>query len=313
VPFLVPAARLGQANGLVQLIQAGSALVSPLVAATLLSVASIQTVLWADVGTFLFGILTLLVTPFSETKDESRASLDASQATSKSTSLWQQSLEGLRYFSSNSRLMVLVSQTMMGALIFGCLSVLSQPLVLSFASTQSLAVVMSLGGVAMLVGSILMAVWGGPKNRGLGLLVGGLVSGECVIAIAFTTQFALFTAIACLFFATLPVMNSLTYTLLQHHVMPAMLGRAMAVLQSASYAASIISYLLAGTLADRIFEPAMLAEGALSRWAGPYLGVGNGRGIALMCVMLGLLLLISALISYRYRLDREWASMPSAQ
>jgi hypothetical protein len=47
-----------------------------------------------------------------------------------------------------------------------------------------------------------------------------------------------------------------------------------------------LAYLLAGPLADRLFEPLMAEGGALSAtFLGSWLGVGPGRGIGLMFVL----------------------------
>jgi hypothetical protein len=46
--------------------------------------------------------------------------------------------------------------------------------------------------------------------------------------------------------------------------------------------------LLAGPLAEKIFEPWMAASGALSQLLEGYIGSGAGRGIGLMFILMGL-------------------------
>ena len=53
-------------------------------------------------------------------------------------------------------------------------------------------------------------------------------------------------------------------------------------------AASPFAYLLAGPLADRVFEPMLVADGALSGSVGQIIGVGSGRGIGLIFVLMGI-------------------------
>jgi hypothetical protein len=53
-------------------------------------------------------------------------------------------------------------------------------------------------------------------------------------------------------------------------------------------AASPLAYLLAGPLADRIFEPLLAANGPLAHGVGQVLGTGPGRGIGLLFVLMGL-------------------------
>jgi hypothetical protein len=49
-----------------------------------------------------------------------------------------------------------------------------------------------------------------------------------------------------------------------------------------------VGILLAGPLADRVFEPAMQTDSALSAIFGPYFGDSAGSGIALMITLAGL-------------------------
>ena len=56
--------------------------------------------------------------------------------------------------------------------------------------------------------------------------------------------------------------------------------------------------LLAGPLADQVFEPAMLSGGALSPIFGPLFGTGTGSGIRLIFVITGLLSMIVGGMGY---------------
>src|SRR5690606_22451297 len=51
--------------------------------------------------------------------------------------------------------------------------------------------------------------------------------------------------------------------------------------------ATPLAYLLAGPLADDLFEPMLADGGALASTVGRVIGVGPGRGIAFLYVMLG--------------------------
>jgi hypothetical protein len=48
-----------------------------------------------------------------------------------------------------------------------------------------------------------------------------------------------------------------------------------------------LAYLLAGPLADRVFNPLLLADGPLAGSLGNVLGSGPGRGIGLIFVLMG--------------------------
>jgi len=61
-----------------------------------------------------------------------------------------------------------------------------------------------------------------------------------------------------------------------------------------------LAYLVAGPLADNVFEPLLASGGLLSGNIGIIIGVGAGRGIALLIIVLGILLIMSTIYSYLY-------------
>ena len=61
-----------------------------------------------------------------------------------------------------------------------------------------------------------------------------------------------------------------------------------------------IASLVAGPLADRVFEPLLAVNGPLAGSVGQITGVGPGRGIGLLLVSMGLLLVMASVVSYLY-------------
>jgi hypothetical protein len=61
-----------------------------------------------------------------------------------------------------------------------------------------------------------------------------------------------------------------------------------------------VAYLLAGPLADYVFETLMAERGPLAASVGLVLGTGPGRGIGFLFVLLGLLTLLSVVAGYLY-------------
>ena len=66
-----------------------------------------------------------------------------------------------------------------------------------------------------------------------------------------------------------------------------------------------VGYLLAGPLADRLFEPAMAVGGALAPLFGPLVGVGPGAGMALMFLCTWALGTLTSLSGYVWRAARR--------
>nr|MDJ0954444.1 MFS transporter [Acidimicrobiia bacterium] len=57
---------------------------------------------------------------------------------------------------------------------------------------------------------------------------------------------------------------------------------------------------MAGPLADGVFEPLLQEGGALADTVGAVIGVGPGRGIAFLFIILGGLSIVFTLIAYLY-------------
>jgi hypothetical protein len=59
-----------------------------------------------------------------------------------------------------------------------------------------------------------------------------------------------------------------------------------------------VATLLAGPLADRLFEPALRAGGAWAHIFGPLVGTGPGAGMGLLIALTGLLAVAIGLVGY---------------
>ena len=71
-------------------------------------------------------------------------------------------------------------------------------------------------------------------------------------------------------------------------------GRAWGLIGLVSQLGFPVAYLVAGPLADLVFEPLMTVDGPLGSTVGQIIGTGAGRGIALIFSLAGVLMLISA-------------------
>ncbi|NEO73822.1 MAG: MFS transporter, partial [Moorea sp. SIO3H5] len=179
--------------------------------------------------------------------------------------------------------------------------VLSYPLILSFASPAQLGTILSFGGVGMVTGSLLMSTWGGGRKKYINILFGFmLLEGLSMMAAGLYHSVFLFAIAAFLFFLGLPFINSSAQVIFQRKVAIDVQGRVFS-LNSAICGSSLpLAYLVAGPLADRIFEPLMKVNGPLAGTIGQLIGTGPGRGISLMFIVLGALTILVTIIAYQY-------------
>lgn len=280
VPLLVPKRHLGRANGLVQAGPSLGVVVAPIMAAALVATAGLGVVLVIDLATFVFAVTTLMVVRIP--RPEAIAEDDVG------ASLWRSFSFGWKYLRARPGLLGLLGVYAVSNFMLSVVGLLYLPLILAFSTETAYGAVMSVGGVGMLLGSVLMSAWGGPRKRIAGIMgmmgvagVGVALAGvwESVLLIAVFGSVDMFLG---------PIINGTSQTLWQTKVAPAVQGRVFAVRRMVAFVISPVSLLLAGPLADRVFEPALMPDGVLAGSVGLIIGTGRGRGVGLMIVIAGI-------------------------
>jgi len=189
--------------------------------------------------------------------------------------------------------------------VVGIVGVLFTPLVLSFTTTAVLGLLLSVGGGGFLTGSLAMSIWGGPKRRVYGVLGFNLLLGTVLFAAGFPPRAWILGLAAFLAYFSLPMINGCSQAIWQSKVAPDIQGRVFAVRRMVAWASLPLAYLAAGPLADRVFEPLMAEGSPLAGNVGRVIGVGVGRGIGLLYILLGFLLLLATAAAYLYPRLRE--------
>lgn len=289
VAMLIPKAHLGRANGLLQLGEHLARLGAPLAAGALLAWVQMQGIIAVDFATFLFAMLTLLLIriPRPESSGIGRAAAGGS--------ILRQAAFGWRYIVQRPGLLgLLLFFTLLNLLLYIAL-VLLTPLVLSFGTPAQLGLAVGIGGAGGVVGGLLMSAWGGSKEKmrvilglapvlGLGLCIMGLRPSAVLITLGYFV-----------FFLVIPVINASNFAIWQTKVEPDVQGRVLAMRRLIVQASAPIAFLAAGPLADYVFEPLLMPGGPLAGSVGRLIGVGDGRGIGLLFIIMGLLLILAAM------------------
>jgi hypothetical protein len=144
----------------------------------------------------------------------------------------------------------------------------------------------------MLVGSVALSVWGGPRRRIRGVLGFAAVFGLCLILMGMRPSIPLIAAASFGLLFTAPIILGCNRAIWLSQTPPNMQGRVGSIRMMIEWSATPLAYLIAGPLADKIFEPLLAAGGPLAGSLGKFMGVGPGRGIGLMVMTLGALVLL---------------------
>lgn len=290
---LVPKEFLPRASGMVQSAEACAQLISPLLAGVLLGFVQLQGIILIDFVTFLFALTTLLFVRFPDAKT-------AAVPVDGKASLWREAVEGYTYILVRPGLLALVIIFALNNFVLGMIEVLFTPLVLSFTSVTVLGTIQSIGGAGMLLGSVVMSIWGGPRTLIRGVFGFAFLSQLCILALGLRADAALFALAFFLFFFSLPFINGWCDAILLRKVAPDIQGRVFATINMICWSCIPAAYVVAGPLADRIFEPLMAADGLLAGSVGKIIGVGPGRGIGLLFITMEILAILVTVAVYRY-------------
>jgi MFS family permease len=282
---------LGRVNGVLETGEAVVTIAAPPIAGFIMYALGVGNILIIDFITFLLaaGVLLTVAIPRPAESEEAAA---------RKGSIWREAGFGWTFIRQRPGLLRLLMFFAVINLVVSMAGVAIMPMVLGFANTAKVGTVMSLVGVGMLLGGLLMSATGGPKRRIYGVLGGWAVLSVCFVLVGIRPNLWLVSAGILLWYMALPLMNSSSQAIWQSKTPHDVQGRVFAVRRMLAQFTVPIGDFSAGPLADKIFNPALLAGGALAGTAGRIVGVGPGRGIALMLVTLAIFPAMIALAGF---------------
>ena len=171
---LVPVQHLSRANGMVQGAIATTKILGPSIAGLLIIKIHLHGILLVDFSTYLLGFFTLLMVRFPR-----RVQKTIRQKV-RIEELWQEVVSGWNYVAVRSGLLKLTIFFGVVYLSAGILQVLFLPIVLSFASEKELGIVMSVTGIGMLLGSVMVSLWGHSQRKIEAILIFVFIQGFCL-------------------------------------------------------------------------------------------------------------------------------------
>jgi hypothetical protein len=272
--------------------QALEMLFAPLLAGAVFAFVGLSGIFLIDFATFFFAIGALLLIPIPQPPAEKRRA-----GTRRISAFWQDAIFGWRYLRTRSGLFGLL---LFFALVNFCLNfaaVLLGPMILTFENAATLGLIQTLGGVGMLVGSIGMSAWGGFRRRVATIISSILLAAVGLIIAGLSPSIATIAAGFFLLMFAIPFGSASSRAIFQSKVEPGVQGRVFAIRNMISQSMMPVAFLIAGPLADRVFEPLLRLNGPMAgTWLGQLLGIGPGRGTALLFVLSGSSLLVATLL-----------------
>lgn len=244
--LMVPKDQLSRVAGLNQTLKGVLNIAGPPLGALLMGIMSFAGIMLIDVGTAAIAILPLffVLIPQPERRD----------LTAETPSLWADMREGLRYMLNWPGLVVLIGAAMIFKIALTPAFSLVPLLVSEHfgGDAAQLSLVESTFGIGVVVGGVLLSIWGGFRRKILTSMLGIIVAGLVMFLLGLVPSSLFGLAIGIMFVVGLliPLIDGPLMALLQGTVAPEMQGRVLTLMSSLLWLTSPLGLALAGPVSD---------------------------------------------------------------
>ncbi|WP_224248826.1 MFS transporter [Hyalangium gracile] len=282
---------LARRNGALQVAIAISEILGPLACGFLLASLGLAGLAWLNLALAVLAIGAMALVPSADAPAQVQSVATRQRSSFREmgrTWAYLKEVPGLRSFLA-LELIGNIAMTMLMGLI--------GPMVLSLADAPELGRVIAFAGAGALVASVGMVAVGGPSRRVRPVQVMCVLSGLVLMLTGWTKSTWVISGAAFVLMALRTISVAYGQSVWQQIVPPDRLGRVFAGRQAIFIVAGLLTYAAMGPLVDRIFEPLLLPTGAWASTLGGLVGVGPGRGLAVLVLLIGLTIALVGLAS----------------
>lgn len=290
VTLLIPDQHRDRANAVQQLIGPASGIIGPVLAGVLFALIGVAGVMTLDLLSFTFAMIVVfsLHIPRPPETDEGRASRG---------SAWKEARVGISWLWSKRPLFLfMIAITFVNFCLTMALTMNTPYILTVTGSEETLGLLLGIMSLGPIIGGILISIWGGTRPR-MNTIMPALLIQAIFLLIYGLSRSPIAMGIA-IFFILLPLpsVNALVLSILQLKVPPDMQGRVMSAIMQMALILTPFGYLFGGTLADKVFEPAV----GTSSWdiVAPIVGDEPGAGMALIIILGALLSFTVCVLAY---------------
>lgn len=288
VTDLLTAEEYSKASGMVSLAGSARYLISPILAGALLSVSDIRLLLFIDICTFFPTVFTAAFVR----KELAVKLLENREPFGKSLR------QGWSAVAGNRGIFILIVVSSVMTCFMGSFQILAQPLILDFADSATLGVGETVCACGMLVSSLFLGVKGIRHDYVKVLSASLFFAGIMMVGFGVWENIYSICMFGFLFFAMLPFANNCLDYLVRTNIPDELQGRTWGVIGFLSQIGYVVAYTVAGAAAD----------GIAARFA-----ISVGRGAALIVMLAGILLGVTALLLYPMKSVRALEVVPCVE
>lgn len=270
-----------RASGMLQLAASSKYLISPLLAGFLLPAVGLRALLLVDASTCLVTVVCSVVV---------RKAAGSTSGGAEEEGFMAQLLAGWRAVASRRNVRLVVGLMTMAVFVIGFLQTLLKPILLPYVGTRTEGTVETIASVGMFAGA---AVVGMAKNaRPAALLAAGMFGAGVAMALLPIQPVAWWASAAgFVLFASLALCNAGAEVIIRSSVPNEQQARVWGTIGMVSQLGYVVAFVLAGPLADKVFEPLLRTGGLLAGSVGTVFQTGRGRGTALLVTIMGIALI----------------------
>lgn len=276
VTDLLTKEEFSKANGMVSLAGSARYLLSPIIAGGLLAVADIKVLLVIDCMTFILTVITTgIVKKGLETKP-----------IENNDSFIESFRQGWDAITEKKGVLYLIIVSSVMTCFMGSIQILAEPLILDFKDSATLGIAETVCASGMLVTSIIIGAKGIKKEYVKALSVSLFLAGIGMIVFGIKENIIIIGIAGFFFFAMLPIANNCLDYLVRTNIADEKQGRAWGLIGFLSQIGYVVAYGICGICADRLSVA---------------MNTGVGRGAALVVMISGALLSVTAIVLYQIR------------
>ena len=258
LPQLVPEDQQTRVNGINGSIQALIMLVAPMASGALLGMVPLSTIFFIDVVTCFIAVSTLFL--FLRVKDHDR------MQKAQEGGYFGDLREGVRFIATHPYLkQFFIFSGFFFVLVAPAAFLTPLQVARSFGDQVWRLVAIEITfSVGMMLGGLLIASWGGFRNKIHSMTLSGVVMGASTVAFGVVPSFWIYLSFMSIFGLALPLFNTPSTVLLQDRVDKDFTGRVFGVFGMISSSMMPMGMLVFGPMADKVaIEWIMLVTGAL--------------------------------------------------
>lgn len=294
ISTLVAPQHYTRASSMGFLADSSSWIIGPALAGVLYVTIGLGGIMAIDITTFVIAVTIVLLVRIPQPQ---RSEIDSTP----SLDIFKELSFGWQYLTRHSSLLILLIWTSLFWLAHDLGHSLYSAMILARSNNDPriLGSLSAASGIAGVIGAIVMGKFDGFQRQTNGIRLGmlGIGLSKIIFGLGRVPLVWISAEFACCF--NLPIVGSSTDTIWLNKVSPEIQGRVFATRSMVTTIVTSLGYLIAGPLADRFFEPAMMSGGFLAPMFGWLFGTESGSGIALLYVVSAISMFCIGLIGYR--------------